>query len=91
MMSLLGAGEVVGGLIFGQIRDNLGNRMTIVTILSSMSVSFTLVFIVNNVNKYNFTAWLMCFFWGVTDSGLNNFVLNTLGFQFESKSTPFSV
>jgi hypothetical protein len=36
-------------------------------------------------------ASLLTFFWGVHDSGVTNFFLCICGFQFESKTVPFSV
>ena len=33
----------------------------------------------------------MCFAWGVQDGGMNCYISCVLGFQFDSKTTPFSV
>ena len=44
---------------------------------------------------YNqYTLWFACllnFLWGLQDSGLNNFIYCVAGFQFESKTLPFSL
>jgi hypothetical protein len=36
-------------------------------------------------------AFVMAFVWGLMDSGLNAIIRSMLGFEFESKITPFSV
>ena len=33
----------------------------------------------------------MCFAWGIQDGGMNCYISCVLGFQFDSKTTPFSV
>ena len=34
---------------------------------------------------------MVCFAWGVTDGGINNFLSCICGFQFDSKVLPFSI
>jgi hypothetical protein len=36
-------------------------------------------------------AYVMNFVWGLQDSGLNILMMSILGFEFEDKTTPFSV
>ena len=35
-------------------------------------------------------AYWLCFFWGWQDSGLNIIVNTIMGFEFESKTTPYA-
>jgi hypothetical protein len=44
------------------------------------------------INKFTlYFAGAFNFFWGLQDSGLNNFIYCVLGFQFKSKTLPFSI
>lgn len=43
---------------------------------------------------YSFQLWaaaLVTFLWGIQDGSMNCFLNGVLGFEFESKTTPFSV
>ena len=90
-MVLLGVGEIFGGQALGYIRDNSSNKASIVVYLIFCIISFTLTFLFNDKNEFNYLAYLMCFVWGFQDSGLNCLVRCVLGFEFESKITPFCV
>lgn len=88
----LGLGEILGSLLLGQIQDRYSNRITILTclLLSSLAIGVTILF----VRIFYFQLWfaiLMCFAWGFQDGGMNCYISCLLGFQFESKTTPFSV
>jgi len=90
-MTLLGAGELTGGLIVGQIRDRLGNKAAALSVIGLTLPAFAMIITVNATNAYNSTSWLMCGIWGIMDSGLNKFLYCILGFEFESQTTPFSL
>jgi len=36
-------------------------------------------------------ALAMNFFWGIQDSGVNNFIWSVAGFEFENESRPFAI
>ena len=58
----------------------------------SAVAGFTLV--ISYTVHYKFTlifGFLMTFFWGISDGGLNTLINSMLGFQFDSKTAPFSV
>ena len=58
----------------------------------SAVAGFTLV--ISYTVHYKFTlifGFLMTFFWGISDGGLNTLINSMLGFQFDSKTSPFSV
>jgi MFS family permease len=87
-----GIGEVLGGFFIGYVVDRFGSKAAImcnlIIILSMFAV--TLGFI--EVFSFNWMAWVMCFLWGVQDSGVNTQVQEVLGFEFDNASSePFSV
>jgi MFS family permease len=90
-MTLLGVGEILGGNIIGIFRDKYGNRAayTFEIVLLLAGVGCVLVF--NNQNKFGWMAYVMNFVWGLQDSGLNSLLRCLLGFEYEDKTTPFSV
>ena len=58
----------------------------------SAVAGFTLV--ISYTVHYKFTlvfGFFMTFFWGISDGGLNTLINSMLGFQFDSKTSPFSV
>ena len=79
-MTLLGAGELTGGLIVGQIRDRLGNKAAALSVIGLTLPAFAMIITVNATNAYNSTSWLMCGIWGIMDSGLNMFLYCIMGF-----------
>lgn len=88
----LGAGEISGALIFGRIQDKCSMRVTIGVNMLSAVAGFALV--LGYTIRYEFSlpfAFFVTFFWGIQDGGLNTLINTILGFQFESKTTPFSV
>ena len=90
-MTLLGAGEIFGGLIVGRIRDTKGNRIALLSEMCLLAIGIGMVIWLNESNKFNWVAYMMTFFWGLQDAGLNCFINCVLGFEFESKLTPFAV
>ena len=63
---LLGAGEILGGIMFiGPIRDKFGNRAAyfVQMILTALAIAIVLLYSQNDV--YNWMAFAMCFTWGV--------------------------
>ena len=90
-MALLGLGEIIGGGLVGFIRDKVGNRLAYFVQILLTIAGMASVLIVNDKNTYDYTSYLMCFVWGLQDSGLNCLVNCVLGFEFESKIIPFSL
>lgn len=91
-MAVLGVGEMIGGYFVGQLRDNFGNSIAIITqlILTSLAVLSVLTF--NRLDHFSLVlAYTMCFLWGLQDSGINCILRSILGFEFESNLLPFSV
>ena len=90
-LSLLGAGEILGGNIIGPIRDKLGNKFAYVVEIMFLVAAISLVISVNRSNEFGYTSFLMCFVWGLQDSGLNCLIRCVLGFEFDDKQIPFSI
>jgi MFS family permease len=88
----LGVGEMGGAILFGKIQDKMGNKVAVILcmILSLIGTAAALTF----TFVFSFTLWLaviMTFTWGVQDGALSCLVNCIAGFQFDSKTTPFSV
>jgi len=49
------------------------------------------VSIYNHNNQYDFSAYIMCFLWGLQDSGASCLTNCLAGFEFSDKMTPFGV
>ena len=74
------------------MQDKFSNHTATGTLLIITSASIVLVEIYVLVNSFSlFFAGFMCFMWGLADGSMNTFVNCILGFQFDSKTTPFSV
>ena len=88
----LGFGEILGALVFGKIGDKLSMKVLIATNMLSAVIAFSVA--LWYTTRYNFSlsmALPMTLIWGFSDGGLNTLVNCVLGFQFESKTVPFSV
>ena len=62
----LGAGEILGALVFGRIADKLENKKTIMINMLTSTVAY--VFLILYASIYDFSyymAILMTFTWGV--------------------------
>ena len=90
-MCLLGVGEIIGAQIVGAIRDRVSNKAAIFSLIVLTIIAFIFVLLFNSNNTFNYMAPLMCFTWGLQDSGLNTLINCILGFEFEDKCTPFSI
>ena len=67
-------------------------RVTIAANLVGAVVGFSLV--LGYTLRYEYTlafGFFMTFFWGIQDGGINCLINCILGFQFDSKTAPFSV
>ena len=89
---LIGVGEMIGGVgVIGPIRDKFGNRIALVVLIILTAAGLAVFFVYNHVDQYNWLAFVMCLIWGIQDAGVNCLINCILGFEFKSKSTPFSV
>lgn len=89
-MTLLGAGEIIGGQFVGFINDRCSTKLMLMTELLLCLIAYGFLFYVNEANVVAAT-YVMAFTWGLQDSGLNCLVRCILGFEFDSKILPFSV
>ena len=91
-MAGLGVGEIIGSIVYGRINDKFPIGVTIVANVLGSLLAFAVL--IAYAIKYDFNLALsfpVTLTWGLQDSGLNNLINSVLGFQFDSKTTPFSV
>ena len=88
----LGVGEILGSIVHGRIIDRFSLRTAIYCILGCYIFALFWVVLFNAIEYFAmWRAVVMTFSWGFYDSGNMTFVNSMCGFQFESKSVPFSV
>lgn len=91
-LTALGTGEILGGMfLIGPIRDSFGNRPAYTCQFTITILAIAAVSIYNHNNQYNFSAYIMCFLWGLQDSGTSCLINCLAGFEFSDKMTPFGV
>lgn len=88
----LGVGSIIGSLAIGKIQDRFGNVATATTSLVVTLLSWACLLALTFF--YRFSMWaavLVTFSWGLQNSCVH-LLLNILcGFEFDDKTTPFSV
>ena len=91
-MIALGVGEVIGALIFSRVQDSCNKTVSLGVILAITIVACIVSIIYIIEFKFNiYICIAMTFTWGMQDASVIC-LLNTLcGFEFDSKTTPFSV
>jgi predicted MFS family arabinose efflux permease len=87
-----GFGQVIGGFTNGYLQDKLPTKTVIYINLIELVVAVAALLLYTFVNKWNlWYAAGMAFLWGFMDSGVNNFCFCICGFEFDSKTLPFSI
>ena len=76
----LGIGEVIGALIFTQVLDRLGPKLTIYYVMALTALAFALLFSYVGVYEYGVMTYFMTFTWGLQDTSAVNFCNCVLGF-----------
>ena len=77
----LGAGEIVGAIVFGKIGDNFSMKVTIAANMFSVVAGFSLL--LGYIIRYQYSlpfGFFMTFFWGIQDGALNTLINCVLGF-----------
>ena len=88
----LGTGAILGSLAFGRITDACSTNTTIAINLIATTIGHGILILYCSLFEFSFPlAILMTFSFGVQDGGVNCLLQALLGFQFTSKTTPFSV
>ena len=65
---------------------------TIMINMLTSTVAYVFLMLYTSIYDFSFyMSILMTFTWGVQDAGINTYINALLGFQFDSKTTPFSV
>ena len=88
----IGVGEVIGGLMNGEITDRYGYRPAFIANMVQYVLAYVVMiwYILNNDFTLVF-AFFMNFAWGMQDSGVNVYSDCLCGFEFESETLPFTV
>jgi len=87
-----GIGQVVGGLVNGQLVDLLPTRTVALICIGELLVGAALL--VYYTYQLTFTLWfagVMNIAWGIQDSGANTFCYCILASQFDSKNLPLGL
>ena len=90
-MILLGIGECLGSLGSAFVIDYIGTKNT--CILNALMVALNGLVVASSTSslEYNNLSFVVCFLWGIQDSISTSNAMQILGFEFETKSEPFSV
>ena len=88
----LGPGEIFGAIAFGRITDKCSHRTTVIVNVVVLTLAYALLILYCAIYQFSFPlAIAMTLVFGLQDSGINCLINSLLGFQFESKTTPFAV
>jgi predicted MFS family arabinose efflux permease len=88
----LGIGETLGGIMNGKLQDKLGSRKVCYLYVVEVIAAYGMLISYTSFNRWNmWYALAMNFFWGIQDSGVNNFIWSVAGFEFENESRPFAI
>ena len=90
-MILLGLGECLGSLGSGFVIDYVGTKNFCVLNAFMIALNGLVVASSTSSLEYNNLSFIMCFLWGMQDSFSTSNAMQILGFEFETKSEPFSV
>ena len=66
-------------------------RVGIISCAIKVTIAFGLILTYLWFYKFSILTYFVTFFWGIQDSNMGNLLNCALGFEFESKSLPFSV
>ena len=91
-MVALGIGEVLGSPVQGRILDKCSTKIAGLFNIIATTVAYFFLILYGAVYEFSFgLAIAMTFTFGIQDIGTQVIQTAMLGFQFESKTTPFSV
>jgi predicted MFS family arabinose efflux permease len=91
-MIWIGVGEIVGSLINGKLHDKIGTKSFVYICLLQAIIAYTCLIAYNCNDNFSMVfASGVTFLWGLSDACLTNFYLCVCGFQFDSKTLPYSV
>ena len=87
VLTAVGVGELLGGVVSGQITKRLNSNKATILFFGVMISIATVMLIVNiSIFKYNNSAFVWGFIWGLSDSGLNSHCRMILAFEFGDSS-----
>ena len=88
----VGPGEMIGSIIIGRITDKFAHQTTVIINLIVVAIAFAIPIIYCSLYTFSYPlAIIMTLMLGIEDAGVHCMLVSLLGFQFESKTTPFAV
>eukprot|EP00028_Trichosphaerium_sp_Am-I-7-wt_P001355 CAMPEP_0168514860 /NCGR_PEP_ID=MMETSP0405-20121227/4375_1 /TAXON_ID=498012 /ORGANISM="Trichosphaerium sp, Strain Am-I-7 wt" /LENGTH=103 /DNA_ID=CAMNT_0008534095 /DNA_START=1 /DNA_END=308 /DNA_ORIENTATION=- len=90
-MSVFGAGDVVGSLVFGRLQDKIGKKPVILTggvLTIGVSVVLMLIDQPTLQAKYLYVYYILALVNGLIDGAFNTTLYSTLGIVFKDKVEP---
>lgn len=70
-LSMLGIGEMIGGIFMGKVVDKLNSRIGVLCNIASIILACSLSLVQIYQNKYNWVSFLFTFSWGFSDGAIN--------------------
>ena len=86
---LYGVGAILSPQILGRIQDSKGYKASLTFLVALELIFVSMVIILNELHIFNWWAYFCMFGLGMLDNGIMTFDNIVLGFEFESKITPF--
>ena len=86
----MAVGSICGSLVMGYIVDKKGIIFSIYCCIAYTVLIFIIAILVNEIHAFGPLSYVFAFGFGVYDAILLIIKMNILGFEFESKITPFS-
>jgi len=90
-MVAFGFGEIVGGLVIGQVVDRRGSKSASIVNMGLVFMTVILTVFYLQDPEYSVLVFFMAFMWGVEDGAVNTHCLEMLGFEFDDNTLPFSI
>ena len=86
----MAVGSICGSLVMGYIVDKKGIIFSIHCCIAYTVLIYIIAILVNEIHVFGPLSYVFAFGHGVYDALLHIIKMNILGFEFESKITPFS-
>ena len=85
----LGLGAMIMGIATGQVLDKCGPIATVHMINAISCITLVVMIVCNEVGSY-WLQFVSSFFLGMMDAAQITFIHVAMGFEFDSKITPFA-
>ena len=85
-----GLGNMFGVIFYGFVQDKCGSKAALILLLAELIVFESMIIVLNELNTFNWSAYLCMFGLGSVDNTVTTYITQFLGFEFESKIIPFA-